>query len=147
MSKHDQVNPSRTRCGLQNQSCFRSPERAQNVAPTRQRIRHSRPVDHRLEETGARQIPRPLRECFAQTRPLRATTRRDRSTSISANRATESGERLAQKKITDQLTLDRQALIDPTDKHFSIAQQCALLDLARSSYYYQPVGNHRKIWL
>lgn len=47
---------------------------------------------------------------------------------------------MAQKKITDELTFDRRTLIDPTDKHFSIVQQCDLLDLARSSYYYQPVG-------
>lgn len=140
MSKYDQVDPSRSRRSIQNQSRLRSPQRAQNATPTRQRIRHSRPADHRLEETGARQIPRPLREFFAQTRPLRATTRRDRSASVSANRATESRERLAQKKITDQLTLDRRTLVDPHDKHFSIAQQCGLLEVARSSYYYQPVG-------
>jgi putative transposase len=36
--------------------------------------------------------------------------------------------------------VDRRTLIDPADEMFSIAQQCALLKLARSSYYYQPVG-------
>ena len=38
------------------------------------------------------------------------------------------------------MTLDRRTLIASTDDQFSIAQQCALLGLARSSYYYQPVG-------
>ncbi|MBC3788695.1 putative transposase [Spirosoma sp. LMG 31448] len=38
------------------------------------------------------------------------------------------------------MSVDRRILIDPTDEQFSIAQQCALLGLARSSYYYQPVG-------
>lgn len=47
---------------------------------------------------------------------------------------------MAQKKIADELRLDRRILIDPMDNQFSIAQQCALLGLARSSYYYQPVG-------
>jgi putative transposase len=38
------------------------------------------------------------------------------------------------------LIVDRRVLIDPADWQFSIAQQCALLGLARSSYYYQPAG-------
>ena len=38
------------------------------------------------------------------------------------------------------MIIDRRILIDPADEQFSIAQQCALLGLARSSYYYQPVG-------
>ncbi len=38
------------------------------------------------------------------------------------------------------MIVDRRVLIDPADGQFSIAQQCALLGLARSSYYYQPVG-------
>ncbi len=44
------------------------------------------------------------------------------------------------KKIADQLTVDRRTLVAPTDETFSIAQQCTLLGLARSSYYYQPLG-------
>ncbi len=47
---------------------------------------------------------------------------------------------MAQKKITDELILDRRTLIDSADEQFSVAQQCALLGLARSSYYYRPVG-------
>lgn len=42
------------------------------------------------------------------------------------------------------MTIDRRTLIDPTDEQFSIAQQCALLGLARSSYYYQPMGESRE---
>jgi putative transposase len=38
------------------------------------------------------------------------------------------------------LIVDRRVLIDPADGQFSIAQQCALLGLARSTYYYQPAG-------
>jgi putative transposase len=38
------------------------------------------------------------------------------------------------------LTLDRRTLIDPADDRFSVVQQCSLLGLARSSYYYHPVG-------
>lgn len=47
---------------------------------------------------------------------------------------------MAQEKITNQLTVDRRIPIDPADEYFSIAQQCTLLGLAHSSYYYQPVG-------
>lgn len=38
------------------------------------------------------------------------------------------------------MTIDRRTLVNPTDEEFSVAQQCALLGLARSTYYYQPVG-------
>ena len=47
---------------------------------------------------------------------------------------------MAQKKITDELTIDRRTLINGSDEQFSIVQQCQLLGLARSSYYYQPLG-------
>lgn len=35
---------------------------------------------------------------------------------------------------------DRRILIDPANEQLSIAQQCGLFGLARSSYYYQPAG-------
>lgn len=35
---------------------------------------------------------------------------------------------------------DRRRLIEPTHPHLSIAHQCQLLSLPRSSYYYQPLG-------
>lgn len=35
---------------------------------------------------------------------------------------------------------DRRRLIDPQHEQLSVAYQCQLLGLARSSYYYQPVG-------
>lgn len=38
------------------------------------------------------------------------------------------------------MTLDRRSLVEQADPDFSVAQQCALLGLARSSYYYQPLG-------
>uniref|UniRef100_UPI003570ACBF IS3 family transposase n=1 Tax=Salmonirosea aquatica TaxID=2654236 RepID=UPI003570ACBF len=63
-----------------------------------------------------------------------------RIASFSADRPTEGRERLAEKKITDELTIDPRKLVDPTDQQFSINQQCGVLGLSRSSYYYQPVG-------
>ena len=63
-----------------------------------------------------------------------------RIASFSADRPTEGRERLAEKKITDELTIDPRKLVDPTDQQFSINQQCGVLCLSRSSYYYQPVG-------
>ncbi|GAB4002788.1 IS3 family transposase [Spirosoma daeguense] len=44
------------------------------------------------------------------------------------------------KKITDELKTDLRSLIDPTHTRLSVNQQCALLGLARSTYYYQPLG-------
>lgn len=35
---------------------------------------------------------------------------------------------------------DRRRLIEPANEQLSIAQQCQLLSLPRSSYYYQPIG-------
>ena len=43
------------------------------------------------------------------------------------------------KQIANQLTIDRNTLIVPTDKEFAGTQQNALLGLARSTDYYQPV--------
>ncbi len=34
----------------------------------------------------------------------------------------------------------KRALIDPADEHLSVARQCQLLGLPRSSWYYRPVG-------
>lgn len=47
---------------------------------------------------------------------------------------------MAQKKITDDITRDRRGLIEPAHPSLSISQQCDLVSIARSSYYYQPVG-------
>lgn len=47
---------------------------------------------------------------------------------------------MAQKKITDELATDLRLLIDPAHARLSVSQQCSLLGLARSTYYYQSVG-------
>ncbi|WP_410528578.1 IS3 family transposase [Spirosoma sp. KUDC1026] len=44
------------------------------------------------------------------------------------------------KKLRTSLVGDRRQLIDPTHDRLSISQQCDLLDIARASYYYQPLG-------
>lgn len=38
------------------------------------------------------------------------------------------------------MTVDPGKLVDPADQRFSINQQCSILGLSRSSYYYKPVG-------
>lgn len=43
------------------------------------------------------------------------------------------------KKITDQLVGDWRSLIDPTHSQLSIARQCELLGVSRSTYYSQPI--------
>ncbi len=67
-------------------------------------------------------------------------TRADRKPALPTDWATESRKRLAQKKITDQLGLDRSHLVEPAHPQLSISQQYTLLSIPRSSYYYQPVG-------
>ena len=34
---------------------------------------------------------------------------------------------------------EKRAMIDPSHKHLSVVQQCGLLGLGRSTFYYQPV--------
>ena len=93
-----------------------------------------------MEKAGTRWDTFPFRVGNRQANAIRAAARTDRSSSFAVNWTTEGRKRLAQKKIADQLTIDRRTLIDPADGQFSIAHQCDLLGLARSSYYYQPVG-------
>lgn len=81
-----------------------------------------------LSKQQREEIEEPL---FQQIGKLKAAAARSKTTGWAPP---------AQKKITSELIADRRVLIDPADGQFSIAQQCALLGLARSSYYYQPVG-------
>ena len=37
---------------------------------------------------------------------------------------------------------EKRAMIDPSHKHLSVVQQCGLLGLGRSSFYYQPVQDN-----
>lgn len=134
------IHSSRPRRSLQNQSGCRSTQRHQNAGPTQQRIWHSPPTDYRLETSSAGWHPQHLRVTNPQTNSNYRATRTDRRPFVPTDWATEGGKRLAQKKITDQSTVDRRTLIDPSDERFSVVQQCSLLGLARSSYYYQPVG-------
>ncbi|WP_310587714.1 IS3 family transposase [Fibrella rubiginis] len=67
-------------------------------------------------------------------------TRANRISFVSTDWTAKSRKRLPQKKITDELSADLRLLIDPTYTHLSVNQQCGLLGLARSTYYYQPVG-------
>ncbi len=140
MSKNDQLNPSHPRRSLQDQSGHRSPQGSQNAGPTQQRIWHSCPANYRLETAGTRRNSQHLRVTNQQTGSQYRAARADRKSSVSADWTTESRKRLAQKKITDELAWDRRRLIDPAHSQLSISQQCDLLGLARSSYYYQPVG-------
>lgn len=139
MFNHGQVNPTRSRRTIQDQGSFRSPKRSQNTRSTQQRLRHSCHSDHHLETAGFRGIAQPV-QWSDELRFVGPGSRRDRRPVISANWPTKSRERLPQKKITDDLVGDRRRLIDPTHLQLSIGQQCELLSLARSTYYYQPVG-------
>jgi putative transposase len=56
---------------------------------------------------------------------------------LPANRSVESAGRLVGKKIKTSRALEKRALIEPNHPELSIRQQCKLLGLSRSSYYYQ----------
>lgn len=140
MSKNDQVTSPRPRRSIQDPSGFRSAQRSQNTLPVKQRIQHSCTANYRLEAPSTRRSAYAIRVGNYQAFTHRRSKRADRGSSISADWPTEGGERLAEKKITDELTVDPGKLVDPADQRFSINQQCSILGLSRSSYYYKPVG-------
>lgn len=81
------------------------------------------PSKQTLSVEQREQIESPL---FHQIGQLKAAVARSKTTTS--------------KKNTDELSADLRLLIDPTHAHLSVNQQCGLLGLARSTYYYQPVG-------
>ena len=115
-------------------------KRYQNAGPDQQRFWYPRPTNYRLETAGARWITDNFRVTDQQTDAQYRAARADRKPALSADWSTESRKRLAQKKIANQLGSDRSHLIEPTHPQLSISQQCSLLSIPRSSYYYQPVG-------
>ena len=140
MSKNDQVNSSRPRRSFQDQSGSRSTQEHQNAGSAQQRFWHPFPADHRLETAGTRWDTHNIRVTDQQTNTQYRAAGADRKPSFSADWATKSRKRLAQKKIANQLGTDRNHLIEPAHLQLSISQQCTLLNIPRSSYYYQPVG-------
>lgn len=140
MSKNDQVNSARPRRKLQDQSGPGSTQRGQNTGSDQQRFRYSRPANYRLETPGTRRNPWPIRVDNQQTDSEYRTAGANRKPALSADWPAKSRKRLAQKKIADQLGSPRGHLIEPAHPQLSISQQCGLLSIPRSSYYYQPVG-------
>lgn len=140
MSNNGKVNPARSRRILQDQSRLRSPEGTQNPRTAQQRVWYPCQPDHRLETADSNRNTFPLRIGSQQSDAFCPRKRTNRSTVVSANRAAKSGERLPQKKIEDELVTDRRRLVEPAHAHLSITQQCDLLSIPRSTYYYQPLG-------
>lgn len=93
-----------------------------------------------VETAGSRRNALSVRDNIQQTNPIGRATRTNRSAFVSTNWAVEGRKRLPQKKITDELNTDLRLLIEPTHAHLSVNQQCSLLGLARSTYYYRPLG-------
>ena len=60
--------------------------------------------------------------------------------SVSGDRPTQGGAGLAQKKSLAGPLEARRVLIDPSNPMPSIVRQCELVGLARSTWYYEPVG-------
>ncbi len=119
---------------------IRSPQRQQDAGSVKQRIWHPCHADHRLEATSPDWITDYFRVRPNQDHLARSRTGANRSSSLSADWATKSRKRLPQKKIADQLGTDLRTLIEAAHPHLSISQQCDLLNISRSTYYYQPVG-------
>ena len=140
MSKNDQVNPARPRRNFQDQGGIGSTQRSQNDGSNQQRVWHSCSADYRLEKTGSRRNPRHIRLANQQADAQYRATRANRKPTISADWPVEGRKRLAQKKIANQLGPDRNCLVEPAHSQLSISQQCTILSIPRSSYYYQPVG-------
>jgi hypothetical protein len=88
-----------------------------------------------VEAAGAGGAVRGVRE------PTRASRRRDggaTSAAVPRDRATQGRAGLAQKGRLAGSPEQKRALIEPDHPTLSVARQCALLGLARSSWYYQP---------
>lgn len=139
MSNYGQINPSRPRRSIQNQGSLGSPEGAQNPCSAQQRLWHSCHTNNQLEATGPGKLTHSV-QWTVEFKPFPSGSGRYRSALIPTDWATQSRERLPQKKITDELNRDRRCLLDPTHSQLSISQQCELLGLARSSYYYKSMG-------
>jgi hypothetical protein len=139
MSNYGQINPTRPRRPLQNQSGFGSSQGAKNAGTTQQRLWYSCHSNNYLEATSLGGLTHPVQR-QVKLKPLPSGSGRNRSPFISADWTTQGRERLSQKKITDELTKDRRYLIDPTYPKLSLGQQCELLGISRSSYYYQSIG-------
>src|ERR1035437_2083564 len=89
----------------------------------------------RLEETGVGRFARRLRQ---RPRADAPTGRRRKGRSLQADRPNESGAGLFKKKELALAIENRRLWIDPQHPRLSVQQQCELLGLALSSYYYQP---------
>ena len=139
MSNHGQINPARSRRQFQDQSGPGNLKGPQNTGSTQQRIWHSRHANYSVETTSLRGFTLPI-QWASKSINSRARAGADRSAFVSTNWAAQSGKRLSQKKITNDLVSDRRHLIEPAHDQLSISQQCELLDIPRASYYYQPLG-------
>jgi putative transposase len=139
MSNHGQTISTRSRRSIQDQSGHRSPQRSQNFDSTQQRVWGAHYSNYSLEATSSSWFAFCI-QWQRRCRAVRSTARRNRSTSFPTNWPIESRKRLPQKKITNQLASQRRGLIEAAHPQLSIRRQCQLLDLASSSYYYQPVG-------
>ena len=61
---------------------------------------------------------------------------------VQANRPAEGADRFFGTRARQMSRAEKRAMIDPSHKHLSVVQQCGLLGLGRSSFYYQPVQDN-----
>ena len=139
MFNYGQINSPRSRRTIQDQSSAGSSQRAQNTCSAQQRLWHPCHPNYDLETAGLGRTANAIQRSnnFGLVCPRSG---RNRSPLISTDWSAKGGKRLPQKKITDELVGDRRRLIDPAHARLSIYQQCELLGLSRSTYYYQPIG-------
>ena len=140
MSNNDQIYSAGSQRAVQDQSGSRSLKGPQNNCPAQQRVWHPCSADHRLETTGTRRYAQPVRVGSGLATVNTRRTRAYRRASVPTDWTVEGRERLAQKKIANELGSDLDHLVEPAHTQLSISQQCTLLSIPRSSYYYQPVG-------
>src|ERR1039457_685068 len=88
-----------------------------------------------MEEAGAGRFARRLRQ---RSRASAQGGRGRKGRALQTDRPTEGGVGLFKKKELTLSLEDRRLWIDPQHARLTIQQQCELLSLPRSTYYYQP---------
>ncbi|MCC5023871.1 MAG: transposase [Candidatus Synoicihabitans palmerolidicus] len=85
-------------------------------------------------------LPEVFAKPSAQVRDEIERNRKERKGTVCADRAAADGARVAQKKLAHLESKERRSMIETEHPKLSVARQCELLELPRSTYYHHP--NH-----
>jgi len=110
------------------------PSRAQDHRSTRSDVRHPPDPGRQLEEAALAGLP----DVFSNGREVSRQQPTPRRTNCSSRSANSKWSWTFSKKELALSIEDRRRWIDPACPHLTVLQQCDLLSLPRSTYYYQP---------